>query len=47
MVYQWLTSSYSKNVVCPHCDGEGEWETVREKETCILCKGAGVIEREE
>ena len=47
MVYEWIQNSYSKNVTCPHCDGEGEWQTMREKEVCILCKGEGVIERQE
>lgn len=47
VVYEWILKMNSNNVTCPHCDGEGKWETVREVETCLLCKGAGVIESED
>ncbi len=47
VVYEWIMQMNRNNVICPNCDGEGKWQTVRELETCLLCKGSGVIESED
>lgn len=47
MVYEWWKDNHSPYVVCPQCEGEGIWITADgHQETCLLCRGAGKIERE-
>ena len=46
ILYEWWNENYGANIPCPQCDGEGTWESMREKEPCLLCKGKGKIERQ-
>lgn len=46
MIYDWWKENFSPMIPCPQCDGEGKWEVSEDEEDCILCNGAGKIERE-
>lgn len=43
----WLRHKESETVVCPQCDGDGLWQINDIDETCILCKGSGMLKTNE